>query len=136
MNPNPVWKFVSSQETVVEKLDRGAHLWHCRPDLVKDTNLLMVRVQMPPGQAHKFHRHPRMEEILYILSGTAEQWVDKEKRILKPGDSVYLAADIVHGTYNIGPDTLDFLAILSPAQSEGPATVDVFDEEPWKSLRG
>jgi quercetin dioxygenase-like cupin family protein len=136
MNAKPVWKFVSFEETVVEELPGRTHFWHCRPDLAKDTNLLMVRVKMLPGEAHRFHRHPRMEEILYILSGTAEQWVDKEKRILKPGDSVYLAADIVHGTYNIGADTLDFLAILSPAQSEGPATVDVFDEEPWKSLRG
>jgi len=31
---------------------------------------------------------------------------------------------------------LDFLAVLSPANSDGPVTVEVSDQEPWKSLRG
>jgi hypothetical protein len=30
---------------------------------------------------------------------------------------------------------LDFLAVLSPAKSDGPVTVEVSDQEPWKSLR-
>ncbi len=76
-----------------------------------------------------------MEEILYVLSGTAEQWVEDEKRIMKAGDSLYLPIGIVHGTYNIGPDTLDFLAILSPAKNPGPITVEVGDQERWKTLR-
>jgi len=52
-----------------------------------------------------------------------------------PGDSLYLPAGIIHGTYNSGNEVLDFLAILSPAKSEGPVTVEVSDQEPWKSLR-
>lgn len=96
---------------------------------------MFVRCHLEPGAAHKFHFHPKMEEILYILSGTAEQWVEKEKKILKPGDALYLPAGVVHGTYNIGEGTLDFLAILSPAKSEGPVTVEVSENEPWRSLR-
>ncbi len=96
---------------------------------------MFVRAQLPPGEAHRFHHHPKMEEILYILSGTAEQWVEGEKRIIGPGDSLYVPAGVVHGTYNIGSDVLDFLAILSPAKSEGPVTVEVADQEPWRSLR-
>lgn len=135
MNPKPAWKFVSFEETIVERFPEKAHFWHCRPDMVGPTDLLFVRCQMYAGQAHKFHRHPKMEEILYVLSGTAEQWVEREKRVMTAGHSLYLPANVVHGTYNIGPGVLDFLAILSPAQSEGPATVDVSDQEPWKSLR-
>ena len=77
-----------------------------------------------------------MEEILYVLSGTAEQWVEREKRIMRPGDALYLPAGIVHGTYNVGHDMLDFLAVLSPAKISGPITVELTDQEPWKSLRG
>ena len=76
-----------------------------------------------------------MEEILYILSGTAEQWIEKEKRIMRPGDSIYLPTGIVHGTFNTGTETLDFLAVLSPAKIKGPVTVEVSDQEPWCSLR-
>jgi len=131
----PEWRFVSLNETEVEQLPGKTHYWFCKPGMVKDTNLMFVRAQLPPGQAHRFHFHPKMEEILYILSGTAEQWVEREKKTMRAGDSLYLPAGIVHGTYNIGSDTLDFLAVLSPAKSGEPVTVEVSEEEPWKSLR-
>ena len=132
----PAWRLVSFAEAEIEKLPGKTHYWHCKPGMVRDTNLMFVRAQLPPGEAHKFHFHPKMEEILYVLSGTAEQWVETEKRLMKPGDSLYLPVGIVHGTYNTGSDVLDFLAVLSPAKSEGPVTVEVSDQEPWKSLRG
>ena len=136
-DPLPSWRFVSFPEAEVEHVPPGKiHHWYCKPGMVADTNLMLVRATLEPGQAHRFHHHPHMEEILYILSGTAEQWVEREKRFMKAGDSLYLPVGIVHGTYNAGSDVLDFLAILSPAKNPGPITVDVSDQEPWKSLRG
>lgn len=128
-------RFVGSTEMQVESSPWGPHEWLSRPGLTAADELLLVRVRMPPGRAHQFHRHPSMEEIIYVLSGTAEQWVDRERRVLQPGDSAHIPADVVHGTYNIGPDTLVFLAILAPAKAPGPALVDVHQEEPWRSLR-
>ena len=119
----------------MERLPGKTHHWYCKPGMVPDTNLMLVRAHLPPGEAHPFHYHPKMEEILYILSGTAEQWVEREKRVLGPGDSLYLPAGVIHGTYNVGAGVLDFLAVLSPAKSEGPVTVEVNGEAPWKSLR-
>jgi quercetin dioxygenase-like cupin family protein len=133
--PLPNWRFVSFEETEVERLPGKTHHWFCKPGMVKDTNLMFVRAQLPPGEAHAFHFHPKMEEILYVLSGTAEQWVERENKIMRAGDSLYLPAGIVHGTYNAGSDTLDFLAILSPAKSEGPVTIEVSDQAPWNLLR-
>ena len=66
-----------------------------------------------------------MEEIIYVLSGRAEQWVDREKRLLTAGQIAHIPKGVVHGTYNAGPETLEFLAILSPAKISGPALVDV-----------
>jgi quercetin dioxygenase-like cupin family protein len=119
----------------VEASPWGAHEWLCRPGLTDANDLLLVRVRMPAGTAHQFHRHPEMEEIIYVVSGTAEQWVDREKRVLKAGDSAHIPKDMVHGTYNAGDDELVFLAILSPAKVAGPALVDVHQEEPWRTLR-
>ena len=133
--PPTGWRFVSFNETEVEKLPGKTHYWHCRPGMVRETNLMFVRAQLPPGEAHKFHFHPKMEEILYVLSGAAEQWVTQEKRLMKAGDALYLPPGVVHGTYNAGSEVLDFLAVLSPANSDGPVTVEVSDREPWKSLR-
>lgn len=127
--------FITRSELQVEPSQWGPHEWLSRPGLTAAEELLMVRVLMPPGRAHQFHRHPTMEEIIYVVSGSAEQWVGKEKRLLGPGDAAHIPMDVVHGTYNAGTDTLVFLAILSPALFEGPALIDVHLEEPWRSLK-
>ncbi len=135
-NTLPAWRFVSFNEAEVESVPPGkTHFWQCKPGMVADTNFLFVRCHLEPGAAHKFHHHPKMEEILFILSGTAEQWVEQEKKIMKAGDCFYVPAGVVHATYNAGQEPLHFLAILSPAKSEGPVTVEVADQEPWRSLR-
>lgn len=128
-------RFVTESEMQVEVLPWGPHDWLCRPGLTDAQELLLVRVHIPPGQAHQFHRHPEMEEIIYVLSGRAEQWVDCERRILTPGQIAHIPKDVVHGTYNAGNTALDVLAILSPAKIAGPPLIDVSEEEPWKSLR-
>ncbi len=128
-------RFIQSGNVQVEQLPWGPHEWLCRPGLTDARKLMLVRVTMPPGQAHKFHRHPAMEEIIYVVDGQAEQWVDREKRLLGPGEMAHIPTDVVHGTYNAGAGNLVFLAILSPAIFEGPALVDVSAEEPWASLR-
>lgn len=133
--PETPLRFVTETEMQVEELPWGPHDWLCRPGLTDAENLLLVRVHMPPGKAHRFHRHPEMEEIIYVLSGTAEQWVDRQKQILAAGQAAHIPTDVVHGTYNAGSETLEFLAILSPAKIKGPPLVDMSEEEPWRSIR-
>ena len=65
----------------------GPHYWVCKPDLVGTRNLLVVQVDMPPGTSHAFHLHPGREEVLWIIEGQAEQWVDRDKAMSGPGDS-------------------------------------------------
>ena len=128
-------RFVTATDVEVEELPWGPHEWLCRPGLTAARDLLLVRVRMPPGTGHAFHRHPAMEEIIYVIAGTAEQWVDRESRRLGPGDVAHIPRNVVHGTYNAGEGTLVFLAMLSPAIVDGPALVDVSSDEPWSSLR-
>ncbi len=135
MSPENALRFVTDAEMEVETLPWGPHEWLSRPGLTEARELLLVRVRMPPGTGHAFHRHPAMEEIIYVISGRAEQWVDRDRRRLGPGDVAHIPKDVVHGTYNAGEETLVFLAILAPAEFEGPALVDVSGDEPWASLR-
>ena len=128
-------RFVTAINLQVEPSPWGPHEWLSRPGLTAAEQLLTVRVLMPPGRAHQFHRHPTMEEIIYVISGSAEQWVDRKRQLLGPGDIAHIPADVVHGTYNAGSDTLVFLAILAPAKFDGPALVDVHLDEPWRTLR-
>jgi quercetin dioxygenase-like cupin family protein len=127
-------RFVTSAEAQVEVMPWGEHEWFSRAGLTKAKQLQLVRVTMPAGRAHAFHRHPAMEEVLYVLSGRAEQWVGREKKILRAGETAHVPKNEVHGTYNVFDEPVVFLAILSPAVFEGPALVDVSGEEPWRSL--
>jgi quercetin dioxygenase-like cupin family protein len=127
--------FVTENEIEIEQLPWGPHDWLCRPGIVGAEKLMLVRVHMPPGKAHQFHRHPALEEIIYVLEGRAEQWVEREQRILQAGQMAHIPRDVVHGTYNPFDETLRFLAILSPAEFEGPALIDVHQEEPWRLLK-
>lgn len=105
------------------------------PQSVGAEHLLLVRVVMPPGHAHNFHRHPHREEIIYVLEGQAEQWVGREMQSLGPGELAHIPCNVPHATFNGGPTALQFLAILGPVDADGPPTIDVFDEEPWVSVR-
>lgn len=128
-------RFVSAENAVIEELPWGPHEWMVSSSLTESTLLQMVRVTMPSGQAHRFHRHPLMEEFLYFVSGKAEQWVGEESRILGPGDVAHVPIDVVHGTYNVFDEPVVFLAVLSPATVDGPAVVDMSEEEPWLNKR-
>lgn len=128
-------QFFTKENTVKESLERGVHHWFSRPDITESENLIVTRVDVEPGGGHPFHLHPTMDEVIYIISGQAEQWLEKEAKILKTGEAVYIPAKMVHATYNSGNTTLSFLAILSPAADLEGSMVYVHDEEPWKSLK-
>lgn len=130
----PLSHFVTQDRVQIEHLPWGPHHWLCRAGLVDNDRLALVRVHMPAGTGHTFHRHPTLEEIIYVVEGRAEQWVDRERQILAAGEIAHIPMDMVHATYNPFDTPLVFLAILSPGQLDSPP-VDMSQEEPWRSLR-
>lgn len=128
-------RFVTASEKVDFLSPWTLEEWLCRGDIVNNEHLMMVRANMEPGRSHPFHCHPTREELIYVISGRAEQWVGHEKRLLGPGDMAFIPMGEVHGTWNAGDEMLVFLAILSPAKADEPGIVDMSNEEPWKSLR-
>lgn len=128
-------RFVTSKEAEVEQLPWGRHEWLARAGLTDSKLLQLVRVTMPAGKAHAFHRHPHMEELLFVVAGRVEQWVGQQSRVLGPGELAHVPMNEVHGSYNVFAEPVVFVAVLSPAIIDGPALVDVQHEEPWRSLK-
>ncbi|HTI72306.1 MAG TPA: cupin domain-containing protein [Candidatus Limnocylindria bacterium] len=128
-------RFVTAAEKVDYLSPWTLEEWLCRSDVVPNKELLMVRANMEAGRSHPFHTHPTREEIIYIISGRAEQWCGEDRRILGPGEMVLIPKGEVHGTYNPFRERLVFLAILSPSNAPEPGIVDVSEQEPWKSIR-
>jgi oxalate decarboxylase/phosphoglucose isomerase-like protein (cupin superfamily) len=89
-----------------------------------------------PGKGHSFHKHPGQEEVMYVVSGKVEQWIDKKKRVLGAGDSAFLPPGVVHASFNAGDTDARVMAIFSPCVGDGFEMVDMAGESPWNSLRG
>jgi len=135
MSSTSLRRFVTAADAVRVQSPWTLEEWLCRSDVVKNEHLLLVRANMDAFRCHPFHNHPTREELIFIVSGQAEQWVGQEHRILKPGEMAFIPMGEIHGTYNPFAEKLIFLAILSPAQAAEPGIVDFSTQEPWASLR-
>jgi len=85
ISPISARRFVTAAEKTDVTSPWTIEEWLCRGDIVDNKHLMLVRANMEPGRCHPFHTHPTSEELIYIISGRAEQWVGKEHRILGPG---------------------------------------------------
>ena len=128
-------RFVTASEAVRFQSPWTIEEWLSRSDIIDNKQLLLVRANMDPRRSHPFHTHPTREELIYIISGKAEQWVGKEHRILSPGEMAFIPQGEVHGTFNPFDEKLVFLAILAPSNAPEPGIVDVSTQEPWASIR-
>lgn len=131
--------FICVEDVEWEELDWGDLGWVVRPANVPEgSKLCALDVKLNPGCGHDFHRHPNQEEVIFLRSGTVEQWVLDEKKILSAGDAAFIPQGAVHATF-VAPDAEEparLLVVLGPSHGlEGYEAVDVSTEEPWASLR-
>jgi quercetin dioxygenase-like cupin family protein len=129
-------KFVIAKEIEITADDFGTSSRLSDPPNTGAKQLTVIAVNFDPGKGHNFHKHPDQEEVVLVVAGKVEQWVDREKRILGPGDSAFIPADVVHASFNAGDQPAKIVAILGPCV--GPAgyeLVDVANDTPWNTLR-
>ena len=50
-------RFISTPDVIIEEAPWGKHEWFVQSPLTKSEHLMMVKVTMGPGQAHRFHYH-------------------------------------------------------------------------------
>jgi quercetin dioxygenase-like cupin family protein len=129
-------RFITNEDIVRDTFDWGEAGWVSRPELTGSRALCVMDVTLAPGAGHPFHRHPDQEEIIWVREGRIEQWLEDSKHELGPGEAVYIEKDIVHGSFTLGDEPAKLTVILTPTAGEGGyEVIDVFEEEPWASLR-
>lgn len=120
----------------LETVEQGVIEWFNYPESDTDLpKLFGARVVLSPGKGHNFHRHPGREELIFVITGTIEQWVDRKSHILEPGDSVLIPAGCVHASFNLTSEDAVLVVVLSPVELDGPLTEEVAHESPWSTLR-
>ncbi len=127
--------FVPAATEPDEVIDGRQHFWLSKPGMTPTDDIYFVKVVIPPGNGHPFHTHPNKEEVLHILSGKAEQWLEDKMQIMAAGESLHIPKSAPHATYNAGTEDLVFLAVISPGSAEGEVTTDVSQEKPWRTMR-
>ena len=129
-------RFISKGDVKQDELDIARLGWVCNPAATGAKQLTVIEGTFFPGRGHSFHYHADQEELIHVISGTLEHWIEQEKRTLGPGDSVFMPAGVVHATFNIGAEDARVLAILGPCVGDmGVENIDVSGEAPWISLR-
>jgi quercetin dioxygenase-like cupin family protein len=129
-------RFITSEDIERESFEWGESGWVARPSLTGSTGLCVMDVTLSPGQGHAFHRHPEQEEIIWVREGRIEQWLEQDKQELGPGEAVYIPTNVVHASFTVGDEDAKLSVILTPtAGDDGYSVIDVFEEEPWASLR-
>jgi quercetin dioxygenase-like cupin family protein len=69
--------------------------------------------------------------VIFVVDGRIELWIDKEKRILGPGDSAFIPPGVVHASFNAGDNEAKVMPIFGPCVGDGFEMIDVAD-----TLRG
>jgi mannose-6-phosphate isomerase-like protein (cupin superfamily) len=71
-------------------------------------------VVVAPEGSVPLHSHEQ-EEVYYILKGTGEMIVDKEKQVLESVSAIYIPPHSRHTLKNVGPEELHMLFVYAPA---------------------
>jgi mannose-6-phosphate isomerase-like protein (cupin superfamily) len=120
--------------TVVRKADKSEASWrpgkrgilHAAASVGGTEKLIVNESWNDPGVGAPVHVHPDgLEEILIVVEGTAEMWIDGETSILEAGDSVILRPYTHHGYKNVGEGTLHVIGVFSSAVAP-----TIFDDDP------
>ena len=128
--------FRMQDDNTREAMYFGTLRWLSHPKSTAARQITAIDVVIVPGQGHAFHKHPDQEEILFVVAGKLEQWVESEKRMLGPGDAVFIPKGMVHASFNAGSDDLRMFVVFSPSIGEhGFTSVELSDQAPWSGLR-
>jgi mannose-6-phosphate isomerase-like protein (cupin superfamily) len=67
----------------------------------------------PHAVVRPLHAHRDIEEVIYIVSGQGETWVEGERAAFKQGDAVFFPANERHQIRNTGDEELIALCMYS-----------------------
>lgn len=90
------------------------------PETVGARNLEVVLGVIEKGRGALPHSHPGIEQVCYMLEGTAIAEVAGQRFELGPGDACYFPADTMHVFTVTSAQPAKLLVIYSPPYGESP----------------
>ncbi len=93
----------------IEKTKVGYQYWFADKKFADGKTVKMSVVQ-PDSATHAPHKHSE-DEFFFVLEGTAEFYLNGEKRIVGEYTSLYCPSNMEHGIRNVGKTELKYLVI-------------------------
>jgi quercetin dioxygenase-like cupin family protein len=90
--------------------------------LVASEKVEVIIGEIERGQGAAPHSHPGIEQVCYLLEGTARVEVGGEKFEMRPGDACFFPADVPH-RFQASSDNVRVMVIYTPPYLEKPENV-------------
>jgi mannose-6-phosphate isomerase-like protein (cupin superfamily) len=90
--------------------------WLMNKNIDPEASQTLGIVQINPGQRNALHMHPNCEELLYVISGSAENIIGSKKVTIGPGDLVRIPKGVPHQAITIG--SKPFRAVISYSSND------------------
>lgn len=111
--------FSESDAAEVLPFDWGRLYWYASGPQGTSNTMTVGKCVLKPGEANPKHYHPNCEEVLHVLSGRIDHFVDGKGWFkMGPGDTVAIAPNIWHQARNIGDDEAHLFICFSSADRQ------------------
>ncbi|MPR11086.1 hypothetical protein [Microvirga tunisiensis] len=78
-------KFITQADLHPDDMDFGRLSFLSHPSTTGTKHPTILAVSVLPSKGHDFRSHPNREELIHVLAGTIEVWVEQKTRILALG---------------------------------------------------
>jgi quercetin dioxygenase-like cupin family protein len=102
----------ANQHKVISE-DWGSLSWVASKPLGNAQGLTVGRATIKPGKTNPRHRHPKSEEVLYLLKGRINHTLDDKTITMSPGDVITIAPGVFHNASCIGSEDADMVVVYS-----------------------
>ena len=93
--------------------DWGSLSWVASKPLGNAEGLTVGRATIKAGQTNPRHRHPKSEEVLYLLKGRINHTLDDKTITMSAGDVVTIAPGVFHNASCIGSEDAEMVVVYS-----------------------
>jgi quercetin dioxygenase-like cupin family protein len=93
--------------------DWGSLSWLASKPLGNAEGLTVGRATIKAGQTNPRHRHPKSEEVLYLLKGKISHTLDDKTVVMSAGDVITIAPGVFHNASCIGSEDADMIVVYS-----------------------
>ena len=107
---------VIHETDVEEKKIPGRFIrWIADGKTLQPKHLSSCVIRVPPDETVRpAHSHPEGEELIYIMSGTGQAWVDGEIQPMYTGTAVLFEQGQVHMIRNVGDEEMKVVCFFAP----------------------